>query len=120
MGIVTPEGEGVIKGIIRLKGVTAEDLATGSMSMIGKIDADITIEVAQKLVEKIPNGATGAGMAVDQGFAKREGEKIVSRIEFKKGELKVNGKAQGIPGLGGPPPQEMAPEAPAPGETAPE
>ena len=88
--------------------------------MIGKIDADITIEVAQKLVEKIPNGATGAGMAVDQGFAKREGDKIVSRIEFKKGELKVNGKAQGIPGLGAPPPQVAPGEEAVPEETAPE
>jgi uncharacterized protein YdgA (DUF945 family) len=120
MGIMTPEGDGIIKGVIRLKGVTQEDLATGSMSLIGKIDADITIEVAQKLVEKVPNGATGAGMAVDQGFAKREGDKIVSRIEFKQGELKINGKAQGIPGLGGPPPQQMAPGEGVPEETSPE
>jgi len=114
MGIVTPEGNGIIKGVIRLKGVTAADLEAGSMSLIGKIDADINIEVAQKLLEKLPNGATGAGMAVDQGYARREGDKLVSRIEFKRGELKINGKAQGVPGMGEPPPQQMGPEAAAP------
>lgn len=106
MGIVTPDGEGVIKGVVRLDGVVPEDFAMGALGLLGKIDADITIELAQKLIEKIPNGATGAGMAVDQGYAKREGEKLVSRIEFKKGELQINGKAQALPGLGGPPQPE--------------
>jgi uncharacterized protein YdgA (DUF945 family) len=107
MGIVTPQGEGVIKGVVRLKGLEEADFTAGSMSWINKIDADFTIECAQKLIEKFPNGATGAGVAVDQGFAKRDGDKLVSHIEFKKSELKVNGKAQPIPGFGGPPEGEM-------------
>jgi uncharacterized protein YdgA (DUF945 family) len=102
IGIVTPEGEGVIKGVLRLKGVSEKDLEAGATGILGKIEADLTITVAQKLIEKIPNGATSAGMAIDQGYAKRDGDKIVSRIEFKGGELKINGKAQAIPGLGGP------------------
>ena len=54
IGIVTPEGEGVIKGVIRMKGVTEQDFEAGNaMGLIGKVDADLTIEVAQKLVEKI-------------------------------------------------------------------
>jgi uncharacterized protein YdgA (DUF945 family) len=114
MGVVTPEGEGVIKGIIRLKGVTAEDFAENSMALLAKVDADFTVEVAQKLIDKIPNGATGAGLALDQGYAKREGDKLVSHIEFKKGELRINGKAQGIPGLGGPPPSEGEPPVATP------
>ena len=73
------------------------------MTLIAKLDADINIDVAQKLIEKIPSGATSAGAAIDAGYARRDGDKLVSHIEFKKGELKVNGKAQGIPGLGGPP-----------------
>jgi uncharacterized protein YdgA (DUF945 family) len=108
IGIVTPEGEGVIKGVLRLKGATAEDFtAAGPMGLIAKLDAEITIEVAQKLLEKLPNGATGAGLAVDQGFASREEDKLVSRITFKAGELKINGKVQPIPGLGGPPADEQ-------------
>jgi uncharacterized protein YdgA (DUF945 family) len=104
MGIVTPEGDGYIKGVIKLKGATADDFATGNMSLIGKIDADITIDVSEKMVQKFPNGSTGAGAMVDAGYAKRQGERLVCKILFSKGQLTVNGKPQAIPGLGGPPP----------------
>jgi uncharacterized protein YdgA (DUF945 family) len=116
IALATAEGEGVIKGVVRLAGVTEADLAAGAMALVGKITADVNIEVAQKLLEKLPNGATGAGMAVDQGFARREGDKLVSRIEFSKGEVKVNGKPLPIPGLGAPtPPQDGYPaEEPPP------
>jgi uncharacterized protein YdgA (DUF945 family) len=115
IGIVTADGAGLIKGVVRLKDVTEADLATGTMSLLSKIVADIQVEIAQKLLEKIPNGSTGAGMAVDQGFAKREGDKLVSHIEFSQGELKVNGKPLPIPGLGAPPPpQDGYPAEPAP------
>jgi hypothetical protein len=59
--------------------------------------------VAQKLIEKVPSGATGAGAAIDMGYAKRDGDKLVSHIEFRKGGLKINGKDQALPGLGAPP-----------------
>jgi uncharacterized protein YdgA (DUF945 family) len=121
IGLVTAEGEGVIKGTVKFVGVTPEDLAApGGMALIGKLDADITIEAAQKLVEKFPNGATMAGAAVDGGYAKREGDKLVCRITFKQGQLTVNGKPQAIPGLGGPPPGAMEQEMPADGEMPPE
>jgi uncharacterized protein YdgA (DUF945 family) len=113
IGIVTPEGNGTIKGVVRLRGVTEEDFAIGVMGLIGKIEADITVEAAQKLVEKFPNGATAAGAAVDGGYARRDGDKLVSRIEYQQGQLSINGKPQGIPGLGGPPAAE---EAPPPGD----
>jgi uncharacterized protein YdgA (DUF945 family) len=109
IGIKTPEGEGYIKGVIRLKGVTDADLQRASSSaplaLASKVDADVTIDVANKLIEKIPNGNTGAGFAIDQGYARREGEKLVSRIEYKNEELKINGKPLPIPGFGseGPP-----------------
>ncbi len=109
IGLSTPDGDGYIKGVVRLKGVTAQDLDLGFMTLIGKLDVDISIEVAQKLVEKMPSGAASAGAAIDAGYLVRDGEKLVSHIEFKEGKLKVNGKAQGIPGLAGPPaaaPQE--------------
>jgi uncharacterized protein YdgA (DUF945 family) len=89
--------------VLRLKGATAEDFQVGFMALVAKLEADIHIDVAQKLIEKIPSGATTAGAAVDAGYLKREGDNLVSHIEFKQGELKVNGKAQGIPGLGRPP-----------------
>ena len=73
------------------------------MSIIGKIDADITIDLSEKMIQKFPNGSTGAGAMVDAGYAKREGDRLICKIIFAKGELTVNGKPQAIPGLGGPP-----------------
>jgi uncharacterized protein YdgA (DUF945 family) len=115
IGIVTPEGDGYIKGQVRLKGATAEDFGDNPMALIGKIDADITIDLSEKMIQKFPNGSTGAGAMVDAGYAKREGDRLVCKIIFSKGELTVNGKPQAIPGLGGPPPGAME-EAPPPQE----
>jgi uncharacterized protein YdgA (DUF945 family) len=103
IGVATPDGDGYLKGVLRLKGATAGDVQAGFMALVAKLEADIHIEVAQKLIEKVPGGATSVGAAVEAGYATRAGDKLVSRIEFSKGQLKVNGKAQGIPGLGGPP-----------------
>jgi uncharacterized protein YdgA (DUF945 family) len=103
IGIVTPEGDGFIKGLVKLKGATADDFAPGSMSLIGKIDADITIDLSEKMIQKFPNGSTGAGAMVDAGYAKRTGDRLICKIIFSKGQLTVNGKPQAIPGLGGPP-----------------
>jgi uncharacterized protein YdgA (DUF945 family) len=115
IGIVTPEGDGYIKGVIKLKGATADDFGSGSMGLIGKIDADLTIDLSEKMIQKFPNGSTGAGALVDAGYAKREGDRLICKILFAKGELTVNGKPQAIPGLGGPPPGAME-EAPPPQE----
>ena len=103
IGIATTDGNGYLKGVLRLKGANAEDFQAGFMGLVAKLEADINIEIAQKLIEKLPSGATSAGAAIDAGYAKRDGDKLVSHIEFKRGELTVNGKAQGIPGIGGPP-----------------
>jgi len=98
----TSEGDMYLKGIIKLKGVTAQDLAVGAMGLIGKLDADITFEMAQQLAAKVPNGAAGLATAMDHGYAKLAGKNVVSHIEFKQSKLKINGKEQGIPPLGAP------------------
>jgi uncharacterized protein YdgA (DUF945 family) len=103
IGMATPDGDGFIKGVIRLKGATADDFATGSTSIIGKIHADITVDLSQKMVEKFPNGATASGAALDSGYLKREGDRLVCKVLFVDGKLTINGKEQAIPGLGGPP-----------------
>ena len=108
IGLVTPDGEIVAKGLIKLVGATPEDFAApGGMALIGKMEADFTVTADVAAVEKLPNGATAAGAAVDSGYAKKEDGKLICRIVFKKGELTVNGKPQAIPGLGGPPPPPM-------------
>ena len=116
IGIVTPDGDGAIKGTVKLVGATAEDFGAGSMGLIPKIDADITVDVSEKMIQKFPNGSTMAGAAVDSGYVKREKERLVCKIVFAKGALTVNGKPQAIPGLGGPPPAGMEEEAPPPQE----
>ena len=115
IGIVTADGDGFIKGLVTLKGATVEDFGSGSMGLIGKIVADITIDLSEKMIQKFPNGSTGAGAMVDAGYAKRQGDRLICKIVFAKGQLTVNGKPQAIPGLGGPPPGEGE-EAPVPQE----
>ncbi|HEU5135308.1 MAG TPA: YdgA family protein [Steroidobacteraceae bacterium] len=106
IGFATAEGDGYITGVVKLKGATAEDFGAGSMGLIGKIHADITIDVSEKMVQKFPNGSTSAGAAVDSGYVKREGDRLICKIVYAGGELTVNGKPQAIPGLGGTPPAE--------------
>jgi uncharacterized protein YdgA (DUF945 family) len=115
IGIETADGDGYLKGVISLKGATAEDLAAGSMGIVSRIHADLTIDVSEKMLQKFPNGSTGAGAAVDSGYAERKGDRLICKIVFAEGQLTVNGKPQAIPGLGGPPPGEGA-EVPPPQE----
>jgi uncharacterized protein YdgA (DUF945 family) len=115
VGIVTPDGDGAITGTVKLVGATPEDFGAGSMGLIAKIDADILVDVSEKMIQKFPNGSTMAGAAVDSGYVKREKERLVCKIVFAKGALTVNGKPQAIPGLGGPPAGGME-EAPPPQE----
>lgn len=103
MGIVTPEGDGYLKGVISLKGATVEDFAGNGMGFIAKIHADLTIDVSEKMIQKFPNGSMGAGAAVDSGYVQRKGDRLVCKILFANGALTINGKPQAIPGLGGPP-----------------
>lgn len=103
IGIETPDGAGYLKGVIRLKGVTEKDLKIGALSLIAKLDADLRFEAPQKMLEKIEGGTSAVTLAVDGGYVERVGDKLVSHIEFHQGELKINGKVQGIPGLGAPP-----------------
>ena len=103
IGIVTPEGDGYLKGVITIKGATAEDFAGNSAGLIAKVHADLTIDVSEKMVQKFPNGSMAAGAAVDSGYVQRKGDRLVCKILFADGALTVNGKPQAIPGLGGPP-----------------
>jgi len=103
VGIVTPEGDGYLTGVITLKGATAEDFAGDGKAFIGKVHADLTIDLSEKMVQKFPNGSTAAGAAVDSGYVQRKGDRLVCKILFADGALTVNGKPQAIPGLGGPP-----------------
>lgn len=106
VGFRTPEGELVLKGVLRVVGLTLEELQVAGLgALVSRLQADITCELSQPLVEKFPNGATVVGAGLDNGFLKREGGKLVARIEYGEGRLRINGKEQPLPmgmGLSGP------------------
>jgi uncharacterized protein YdgA (DUF945 family) len=110
IGFETRDGAAYLKGVIRLKGVNEKDLKMGALSLIARLDADLHFEAPQKVIESLDGGHGRDAMmgAVDGGYAQLEGDKVVSRVEFHGGELKINGKTQGIPGLGAPPSDEKA------------
>jgi uncharacterized protein YdgA (DUF945 family) len=98
VGLVTADGEGVIRGTVKLVGASTADFsAETAMGLLGKVELDLTIEIAQALASKIPNGAMYVGMAESQGLVTRDGDKLVCHIEFKGGALRINGKAQPLP-----------------------
>ena len=101
---MTPEGDGYIKGLISSRARPRKTSRWAAWRLIGKLDADITIDLSEKLSRNSPTARRRAGAMVDAGYAKREGDRLICKIVFTKGELTVNGKPQAIPGLGGPPP----------------
>ena len=101
MNLVTKSGDGTLTGSIRFKGVTAADLEMGGLPLMGKIDAVLDIDVAEALIVEFGGQPEMVATAVDGGYALRRGDRVVSKIEYRAGNLKINGKSQGIPGVGG-------------------
>jgi hypothetical protein len=111
VGFETKDGAAYLEGVIRLVGVTEKDLRMGGLSLIQRIEADLRLEAPQKVIESLPGGREAMMGAVDGGYAELKGSHVASHIEFKAGELKINDKVQGIPGLGAPPANNaLAPE----------
>jgi uncharacterized protein YdgA (DUF945 family) len=111
IGMATAEGAGYMKGVIKLAGVTEADFTAGGMALMSKVDADITVDIDVKMLEKL-GGAMAVGAATDSGYVEKKGDKLTCKILFKNGALTVNGKPQAIPGLGGPPPGQETEAAP--------
>jgi uncharacterized protein YdgA (DUF945 family) len=112
IGIVTDQGEAAFKGVIKLSGVTDEDLKSGGLALVPKLMADITFEAPQAMLEKVPNGAMVIGMGIDQGYLKREGGKVTSHIQFRNGKLTINDKSPQLPPQFGGQAPAPAPEPP--------
>jgi uncharacterized protein YdgA (DUF945 family) len=99
VGFETRDGAAYVKGVIRIKGVTAKDLKMGALSLISRLDADLRFEAPQKVIEGLDGGRAAMMGAVDGGYAELKGDRVVSHVEFHAGELRINDKVQGIPGL---------------------
>jgi uncharacterized protein YdgA (DUF945 family) len=118
IGIATPQGDAWIKGTVKLEGVTDADVSGDYTQLLQKLAADFNIEVAQALADKIPDSEKWVMSGIEQGLLKREGDKLISHIEYRKGALLVNGKApqnMQLPGMA----PAAPPTAPAPPPAAP-
>ncbi len=102
IGFETRDGAAYLKGVVKLAGVTQKDLKMGALSLIARVDADLRFEAPQKVLESIQGGREAMMGAVDGGYAELTGDRVVSHLEFHAGELRINGKVQGIPGLEAP------------------
>jgi uncharacterized protein YdgA (DUF945 family) len=103
VGFETKDGAAYFKGVVRVVGATEKDLRMGALSLISRLDADLHFEAPQKVIESLPGGRDAMRGAVDGGYAELKGAQVVSHVEFRAGDLKINDKVQGSPGLGNPP-----------------
>lgn len=111
IGIETAEGDGMVRGTVRFDGVTEADLAGGFQSLLGRLVAEFTVEVASALVQKMPQGAAASEQLVQQGYLRRQADKLVAELVFRQGQLRINGRVQGMPWSGA---AAAAPPAPEP------
>jgi uncharacterized protein YdgA (DUF945 family) len=116
ISFATEEGAGVLKGTVKLKGVTAQDMEAGAAGLIVKVVADLDFDVEEPMLVKFVGGVEQIEAMVKEGFIERKDGHLVSKIAFQEGKLLVNGKEQALPGIGGPPPESMSPEDSAPEE----
>ncbi len=94
----TKSGDGTIKGVIRFNGVTEADFEAGGMTLLEKVDLRLELDVAEALLVEL-GGEAGLGMATEGGFAVRRDGRLTSKIEYRGGKLKINGKSPDIPGV---------------------
>lgn len=98
VALVTPDGEVLLDGVIRVVGMTAQDFqAAGFPGVLGKLQVDLTFSMAQAVAGKLPNGEMMAEFGVGAGYLLREGDKLVSHIQYRNGTLTVNGQTQAVP-----------------------
>ena len=64
---------------------------------LGKLQADLTLEIDEALAAKLPNGAFLSETGVAAGYLLREEGKLLSRIGLDSGALTINGQAQALP-----------------------
>lgn len=98
VALVTPQGEVLLEGVVRVAGMSAADFqAAGFAGMLGRLQADLTFSLPQAVAEQVPNGAMMTGFGVDAGYLVREADRLVARIQYRDGTLTVNGMTQAVP-----------------------
>ena len=105
VSFVLPEGDARMSGSARIVGFQSSDLegAAGVASLAQKIEAKLDISVAESLLAQQPvaGGASPPVLAMieqqlanleAQGYVSRAGSRLVTRVEFRNGQLSFNGK----------------------------
>jgi uncharacterized protein YdgA (DUF945 family) len=108
VGFETKDGAAILNGVLRIKGATEKDLRMGALSLVQRIEADLHFDAPQTVIENLPRGRDAIRGAVDGGYVETRAGRLASHVEFRAGELKINGKVQGMPGLGAPVPNPGA------------
>jgi uncharacterized protein YdgA (DUF945 family) len=104
INLVTKTGDGTIKGVARFANVVETDLEADAKPLLAKLEANLDIDIAEALIEELGGNAGLIDTAVTRGYAERREDRVIGKIEYRQGDLKINGKSQGIPGVGGPSP----------------
>ncbi len=111
VGFETPHGAVALKGIVRLIGVAAADLADGAdpKALIAKVDANLDLSIDDAALAEMPAmGPTGGQqlqMLAKQGFVNRQGAGWHSKIRFSQGQLTMNDQPFSPAALSGQPAQ---------------
>ena len=110
ISVETDHGQAIIKGPIRLKGVTAQDLAGAgaspetAMRVLSKVDAELELRVDDAMAQDFPQNAGQIQQALTAGegtgFLVNDHGTHVAKILMQKGQLTINGKAMPLPGMG--------------------
>jgi uncharacterized protein YdgA (DUF945 family) len=115
--------EAIITANAKLNGATPEDFGQ-MMALIPKLEAKANVQVPEAMLPLLTKPQPGqdpdeqalrkqameqqVAQMTQQGYVKREGGLLKSQIEFKAGQLTVNGKPFNPLGGAAPPPMEEA------------
>ena len=106
LSVVTSEGEAKLLGSAKLLGATAADLAN-PMMLLPKVQAALDVTLTEGLVAKLGGGSQTdpemqkvatenmnkqIAVFVEQGYINHAGKLLSSKLEWKQGQLTVNGK----------------------------
>lgn len=98
IGFSTGQGKAVLKGVVRIVGLTEQDFAAaGLLGALGKLDADLNLDIDEAVLSVVPNGDFLAEAGVASGYLRRNDGKLTARILFRNGSLIVNGQTQSVP-----------------------
>lgn len=115
IGFAMPEGEAGLKATLQLDNFTKDDMANGgTMALLGKLNASADIWFSEGLLtrdwQRPASDETGkdanatnkvemmkmqVAQLEQQGYIRREADRLESHIEFKNGALTANGKPIG-------------------------